>query len=78
MAIMLVICSEEIVSKYQIMIRAKLNSKGLERYLKILLAAGFVTQPGIDFFQTSLKGSEFVKHNRILKSTLGERQVIGA
>jgi predicted transcriptional regulator len=76
MAKILAVCSGEIVSKYQVTMRANLNSKSVERYLNILLTAGFLSQPGMDYFQTSMKGSEFLKQYRIVKSALGEIEMV--
>jgi predicted transcriptional regulator len=76
MAKVLALCSGEILSRYQILMRAKLNSIGLERYLHILLEAGFLNQLGVDSFQTSRKGTEFINHYRIVKSVLGELEII--
>jgi predicted transcriptional regulator len=75
MAKILTICSGEILSKFEIMTMANLNSKGVEKYLDILHSEGLLAQPGIEYFRTDSKGMAFLAHDRTIKSLLDELEV---
>jgi hypothetical protein len=58
------------------MVKANLNSKGIEKYLGILFPAGLLTQPGVEYYRTSSRGMDFLKRYRMVKSLMGELEIL--